>query len=59
MRLPAAAPAPVLEPTPYGTVARHCRPCEVIWFGADGDRCWCCDEPGRTGPLRLVVARVA
>lgn len=57
VNLPAAAPAPVLEPSPVGMVARACRGCEVTWFGDDGDRCWCCGDPGSTGPLRLVIAR--
>jgi hypothetical protein len=56
--LPIAAPAPVLEPHPGGLNARACAVCEVTWFGVDDDDCWCCDEPGIDGPLRLfVIAR--
>jgi hypothetical protein len=58
LTLPVAAPAPVLEPQPGGLVARACAVCEVTWYGADGDDCWCCHEPGIDGPLRLfVIAR--
>lgn len=58
LTLPIAAPAPVLEPQPGGLSSRACRACEVTWYGVAEDSCWCCDEPGSDGPLRLfVVAR--
>ena len=56
LTLPAAAPAPVLEPQPGGLVARACVPCEVTWFGVDDDDCWCCEQPGSNGPLQLFTA---
>ncbi len=59
MRLPAAAPAPVLEPVPGGRVARACRRCEVTWYGQPADACWCCDGPGGDAPLRLFVPKRA
>lgn len=40
LTLPAAAPAPVLEPEPLGLTARACVRCEVTWYGAAGDECW-------------------
>lgn len=57
MNLPAAAPAPVLEPHHGGLLPRSCPTCEVTWFGADDDTCWCCGSSGSDGPLRLVVFR--
>lgn len=55
LTLPAAAPAPVLEPEPLGLTARACVRCEVTWYGAAGHECWCCGECGCNGPLRLFV----
>ena len=58
LTLPVAAPAPVLEPQPGGLIARACVGCEVTWYGEADDHCWCCEEPGSDGPLRLfVIAR--
>ncbi len=59
LTLPAAAPAPVLEPQPGGLLPRACPSCEVTWYGVSDDDCWCCEEPGQDGPLRLFVARRA
>jgi len=56
LRLPAAAPAPVLEPEPPGLIARACVGCEVTWYGSEDDECWCCGTTGLDGPLRVLVA---
>ena len=57
LTLPAAAPAPVLEPQPGGLTARACSRCEVTWYGIDADDCWCCGESGVDGPLRLCAVQ--
>lgn len=33
--------------TPAPTLARHCGPCQVDWYG--DTPCWVCDQPGLPG----------
>ena len=57
MNLPAAAPAPVLEPHHGNLLPRSCPRCEVTWFGTENDTCWCCDDVGADGMIRLTSYR--
>lgn len=48
IRLPAAAPSPVLEPRPSGRVHLQC-PIDggtSWWDTQPHGTCWCCDQPG-------------